>query len=100
MSLLGKSGLSGISRICFNKSQYAAQSIAKLSNCEIPYGYNFIKEFVVQIKTSANKIIEDAVGENISISKIKDSENQLLIAITEKRTKEEIDNLISFLMKH
>ena len=75
-------------------------NIPNLSNCEIPYGYNFIKEFVVQIKTSANKIIEDAVDENISISKIEDSEDQLLIAITEKRTKEEIDNLISFLMKH
>ena len=35
--------------------------------------------------------------DNISISKLKDSDNKLLIAVTEKRTKEDIDKLVKFL---
>ena len=96
MSLLGKYGLSCISKTCFNKSQYAAKEISKISGFSIPYGFNFIKEFVVTTDKSVDKIIENANNENISLSRTKNS-GQILIAVTEKRTKEEIDALVDFL---
>ena len=99
MSLLGRKGLSEIAKICFNKSQYAAKAISSLSGFKIPYGYNFIKEFVVESKTSSTKIVENALNEGISLSSLTGSNNKLLIAITEKRTKEDIDSLICFLEK-
>ena len=99
MSLLGKKGLSEISKICFNKSQYAARAISQIQGFEIPYGYNFIKEFVVKSRVASKKIIENALSEGISISPLEGNDNKLLIAITEKRTKEEIDFLVSFLKK-
>ena len=99
MSLLGRKGLSEIAKICFNKSQYAAKAISSLSGFKIPYGYNFIKEFVVESKTSSAKIVKNALNEGISLSSLKGSNNKLLIAITEKRTKEDIDSLVCFLEK-
>ena len=99
MSLLGRKGLSEIAKICFNKSQYAAKAISSVSGFKIPYGYNFVKEFVVESKAPSAKIIENALNEGISISALKESDNKLLIAITEKRTKEEIDALVCFLQK-
>jgi len=98
MSLLGKYGLSQISKICFNKSQYAAKEISNIKGFSIPYGFNFIKEFVVRSDISVDKIIENAINENISLSKTK-NDNEILIAVTEKRTKKQIDNLVSFLKK-
>ena len=99
MSLLGRKGLSEIAKICFNKSQYAAKAISSLSGFKIPYGYNFIKEFVVESKTSSAKIVKNALNEGISLSSLNGSDNKLLIAITEKRTKEDIDSLVCFLEK-
>ena len=99
MSLLGRKGLSEIAKICFNKSQYAAKAISSLSGFKIPYGYNFIKEFVVESKASSVKIVENALNEGISLSSLRGSNNKLLIAITEKRTKEDIDSLVCFLEK-
>ncbi|MAX09297.1 MAG: aminomethyl-transferring glycine dehydrogenase [Candidatus Marinimicrobia bacterium] len=99
MSLLGRKGLSEIAKICFNKSQYAAKAISSLSGFKIPYGYNFIKEFVVESKASSVKIVENALNEGISLSSLTGSNNKLLIAITEKRTKEDIDSLVCFLEK-
>ena len=99
MSLLGNFGISEIARICFNKSQYAAKLISEIPNFKILFGYNFIKEFVVKTNKSVDKIIRNALNENISLSKVKDSDDKLLIAVTEKRTKREIKDLVSFLKK-
>ena len=99
MSLLGKKGLSQIAEICFNKSQYVAKNISQIPAFKIPYGYNFIKEFVVESKISVKKIIQNALNEGISLSPLENSNNKLLFAVTEKRTKKEIDTLISFLKK-
>ena len=69
-------------------------------NCKIAYNTeNCIKEFVVQINCSAKEVQKKASDKNILIDRPKNdkSDNLLLLAFTEKRTKEEIDKLISFL---
>ena len=99
LSLLGKNGIFEIAKISFNKSQYAAKNISEIPGFSIPYGNSFIKEFVVETNLNRDKLIEDALNENISISPLKNTQNQLLIAVTEKRTKVEIDRLVNFLKK-
>ena len=97
MSLLGKKGLPAIAKNCFNKAQYAAREISKLPNYSIPFGYSFIKEFIVETTKDVNKIVRNALSENISISKAMNKNNKLLIAVTEKRTRKQIDDLVLFL---
>ena len=102
LSLLGES-LKEIAKICYNNCQYAADKIDNLNNFNV-YGDNrsFIKEFVVRTVVSASKIQKDAADNNILIDKpINDkSDNKLLLAFTEKRTKEEIDSLIEFFKQY
>ena len=98
MSLLGRRGLSKIAKICFRKAQYLAKSIESIPGYTLPYGNNFIKEFVVETNKDLDKIIRNAKNENIALSKLKDDKtNRLLIAVTEKRTRQELDQLIAFL---
>ena len=102
LALLGES-LKDVAKICYNNCQYAADKIADLNNFKI-FGNNraFIKEFIVETKVSASQIQKDAAENNILIDKpINDeSDNQILLAFTEKRTKEEIDSLIEFFKKY
>lgn len=98
MSLLGKSGLQRISRLCFDSSQYLARSIEALPNCEIPFGYGFVKEFIVKTRNPAHDIRQAAEAEGLFVGTIDwQGTNYLQIAVTEKRTITEMDNLVEFL---
>ena len=98
MSLFGDSGLRKVAELCFSKAQYTARKISELDGFSILNNdFNFVKEFVVLTQFSAKKIISEAKKEGIGLSCIGDKDDKLLIAVTEKRTKDEIDKLISFL---
>ncbi len=102
LALLGES-LKEVAKICYNNCQYAADKINNLNNFKI-YANNrsFIKEFVVTTVISATKIQKEAAENNILVDKpINDkSDNKLLLAFTEKRTKQEIDSLIEFFERY
>ena len=100
MALMGKEGIYNVANICFQNTQYALEQVKKLNNCKILYdSNNYIKEFVIEVKSSAKAIQLAATKSNLLIDLIKNDldDNKILIAFTEKRTKEEIDTLISFL---
>ena len=100
MALMGKEGIYNVADISFQNTHYALNEIKKLKNCKIAYSTeNCIKEFVVQINSSAKEVQKKASDKNILIDRPKNdkSDNLLLLAFTEKRTKEEIHKLISFL---
>jgi len=100
MALMGKEGIYNVANISFQNTHYAAEKIKELNTCKLKYNTDdFIKEFVVEIKTSAKEIQQKANDNNLLIDIIKNdkNDNQLLLAFTEKRTKEEIDTLVKFL---
>ena len=103
LALLGKNGLPGLAKICYNNAQYAAHSISKLKKFNIyQKNHSFIKEFVIETDLSAKKIQTDALKYNIliDIPKNDTSDSKILLAFTEKRTKEEINTLVSFLSEY
>ena len=99
MALLGKHGICEVATISFENAQYAADKIDQLKNYDILYNKrSFIKEFVVKTNKSAIKIQKEAADNNILIQAINDKEDdKLLLAFTEKRTKEDINQLVHFL---
>ena len=101
LSVLGKRGLPKISQLCFNNAQYAAtEIIKKCTNFKIYHNRrDFVKEFIVISNSSAKKIQKDAIEKNILIDvPLNDKDdNKLLLAFTEMRTIEEIDELVKFL---
>ena len=98
MSLMGKSGLPALAKLCFDKAQYTASKLTELNNVELPYGTDFIKEFTIKINNSAQKVKLNALSKSIFINTIDGDETDSLlqICVTEKRTLKEISTLINF----
>ena len=100
MALLGKKGMPGIANICFENAQYAADKISNLEHFNLNYdNRSFIKEFVVQTKFSAKKLMLDSSknGFNFTLLPNDDSDSLILLAFTEKYNKNHIDSFIKYL---
>lgn len=104
LSLLGKSGLRKVAELCLQKSHYTALRIEELDGFKMKFNSPFFKEFVVQTPVPPEKIIKELLkrkilaGIDLKKSKL-GLENCLLISVTEKRTKEQIDYFVEELKK-
>ncbi|MBO8131479.1 MAG: aminomethyl-transferring glycine dehydrogenase subunit GcvPA [Candidatus Marinimicrobia bacterium] len=104
LSLLGKSGIRKVGELCIKKSHYLYDKIIQLKGFKSVYNKPFFKEFVISTPAKPKEIIKAALGEGffagVELEKFdKNRENQILLAVTEKRSKEEMDQFISFLRK-
>ena len=102
LTALGKEGLREVAVQTTKKAHYAFNEMTKSGNYKPVFDKPFFKEFVVTSEKNAEEINKKLLDENIlgGYSLDKDYpqyENGILYAVTEKRTKEEIDNLISVL---
>jgi len=102
LSLLGKNGLKQVANLCYQKAHYAAKKIAEIPGFRVHTETPFFHEFVIHCPVSASEINERLLDNQIlggyelakSFSSMK---NQLLVAVTEMNTKEEIDYLVETL---
>ncbi|MCF7922643.1 MAG: aminomethyl-transferring glycine dehydrogenase subunit GcvPA [Candidatus Marinimicrobia bacterium] len=101
MSALGKNGLRKVAELCTQKAHYLAEAINKLDGFSLITNH-FFNEFVVEVPGTAKALISHGIKAGffpgIALSQFpNESENQILIAVTEKRTKTEMDNLVACL---
>ncbi len=98
MALMGKQGLREVAKLCLQKSHYLAEQISKVNGFKLKYNQPFFKEFVVQTPIPASeikkKLQQKKILPGIDISKFDGYGDGLLIAVTEKRTKKEMDLFI------
>ena len=98
---MGKYGLPYVAKLCFDKAQYAAKEINKLPLFTLKYGTQFLKEFVVETENDVRSLTKYCALHGFFIHNINNSlKNCFKIAVTEKRTKQEIDNLIQCLKSY
>ncbi|HVP37503.1 MAG TPA: aminomethyl-transferring glycine dehydrogenase subunit GcvPA [Terriglobales bacterium] len=102
LSLLGKNGLKKVAELCLQKSHYAAEQISKIDGFKLQFPGHFFKEFVVETPFPASRVIKLLLKKNIlagiDLSRFdRKLKNSLLVSVTEKRTKEEIDYLVECL---
>lgn len=100
LSTMGKSGLKEVATQCMQKSHYAFDQLTKGSKYEGVFNKPFFKEFVVSSKTSVKDInatlLENQILGGYDLeSDYSNYKNSMLICVTEKRTKCEIDKLTS-----
>ena len=102
MSAMGPQGLREAASQCYHKAHHASSRITELDGYDLVYQKPFFDEFVVQCPVSAKTIIE--TGRQRDILPGLDCQafgigrsDQLLVAVTEKRTVEEIDALVQLL---
>jgi glycine dehydrogenase subunit 1 len=99
LSLLGPQGLRETANLCLQKSRYAAEQICKLDRFELAFDAPTLKEFVIRDRQNrVDDVLSNALNAGIlagvSLSGwYPDLKDCFLIAVTEKRTKAEIDLL-------
>jgi len=104
LSLIGKKGIRKLAELCVQKSHYLSDRVSELKGFELVYRRPFFKEFVVSTPVKAMKIVEAGLEEGFFPGVVLGDfypkrENQLLIAVTEKRSMEELDSFVNFLKK-
>lgn len=101
MSLLGKQGIREVAEQSTQKAHYLAEQINNLDGYSLKFDRPFFKEFVIDTPASPDKIIEDLAEKGfmagIDLNRFGDS--GLMIAVTEKRSKEELDQFVTELGK-
>lgn len=104
LALHGKEGIRDIANKTTQKAHYLAEELQK-AGLKLPYKQNFFREFVVQIPMGVKKAIKKGIKEGylvgIDLGKFKKEwKGHLLVSVTEKRTKEEMDVLVRLLSSH
>ena len=99
LSLMGAQGMPYFAKICYQKARFAAKGVSELENYTLPYSNEFLMEFVVKTTHSANNVVDYCSTKGITIMTVQSdrSNSLLLIAVTEKRTIDEINYLIKCL---
>lgn len=99
LSLLGKEGLRETAQLCADKASYAYQRLTAIPGVKSRFQAKwFFNEFTLELpRPSADviaRLIESGFAAGFPLSRYYDDmENTILIAVTEKRTKQEIGRL-------
>ncbi len=97
LTLMGKEGLKKVAELCFNKSHYAYDQLMGTGKFSPVFTAPFFKEFAVQsteeISNLNDRLLESGFIGGYDLGKnYPDHKNVWLVAVTEKRTKQEIDD--------
>lgn len=102
LALLGRQGIQDVAKFCLQNSHYLADQVQKLDGFDLAFSSPFFKEFVITTPVPPAEIIEKLMLQNIyagiDLSQFDYGiQNGLLIAVTEKRTKDELDIFVEAL---
>ncbi|MDD4168966.1 MAG: aminomethyl-transferring glycine dehydrogenase subunit GcvPA [Desulfotomaculaceae bacterium] len=101
LTVLGKAGLKRVAELCLQKAHYACEQLVGTGKFSPAFGAPFFKEFVVTAQEDAAslnaRLLEQKLIGGYPLSgEYPELGNALLIAVTEKRTRAEIDRLVKY----
>ncbi len=97
LSLLGKHGLRDLAQTCADKAWYAQRRLLEIPGVSMRFpGRWYFNEFVLEMPNAADRVIRRLLERGLAagfplVRYYPHMEKSLLVAVTEKRTKEEID---------
>ena len=103
LSLLGKKGFKQVANLCYQKAHYAAEQIDKLDGYELAFKDSpFFHEFVIRTPRPVNEInfhLQNhwILGGYDLSQDYPELENHMLVAVTEKISKLDIDDFVAAL---
>lgn len=103
LSLLGKNGFKQVANLCYQKAHYAAEQISNLEGYDLAFKDTpFFHEFVIKTPKPVDQINlhlqEHWILGGYELSQAyPELDNHILIAVTEKISKEDIDDFVAAL---
>ena len=105
LALIGKSGLREVACMNLSKAQYAKGRLGAVSGIRLPHSAPTFNEFVVQLPGPAEPILqalrrEERILAGVPlVERFPQWEDAILVCVTERRTRQEIDRLAEALEK-
>jgi glycine dehydrogenase subunit 1 len=104
LSALGPQGLKETADLCARKAHYAAQELCKIPGVRMAFDRPFFKEFVIRLpgdlRSLLNRMASEGYLAGIHLGpSYPDMQDSILVSVTEKRTKAEIDGLAATFRK-
>ena len=104
MDTIGKSGLKQMAQLNLDKAEYAKQQLAKIKGVEVKRSALTFNEFTVHLPKDANEVVGAMMKRGFAAGfplgrYYPGMERYLLVAVTEKRTKDEIDRYVKALQE-
>ena len=94
MSLMGKEGVKEAARLSYAGAHYMADKLLATGKFTMAFDKPFFNEFCVRYNGNVDALQKKFI-DNGFFGGIKVAEDTIMFAVTEKRTKEEIDTLVS-----
>ena len=98
LTALGPQGLRETADLCLRKAHYAAEQLAKVPGVKLKFPRPFVKEFTLSVPGDVNALLAKLRGQGYHAGLplgrwYSDMADGLTVAVTEKRTRAEIDGL-------
>jgi glycine dehydrogenase subunit 1 len=98
LSWLGRRGIVEIGELMLHRTAYARRALAALDGVEPLHEQPVVREFAVRVDAPVEAVIERCAAEGVNPgyplgADYEEHADGLLVAITEKRTREDIDRL-------
>lgn len=93
MSLMGKQGLQEVAHRAYSNAHYLYDELIKTGKFSVVTTNEFFKEFVLKYNGNLEKLEEELLKANI-LNGLSLGNNEVLYCATEKRTQEEMDQLV------
>lgn len=102
LSLLGKQGFKDVAQLCYDKAHYLYDRILADTRFRPTYDSPFFNEFVLTCPIPAvdvvDRLMEHGILAGVRLDRFfPEQENKLLVAVTEKRTRAELDAFVEAL---
>ena len=104
MSVMGKQGMIEVGQLNLQKSHYAAKRLAGVPGITLPFTSPYFNEFVIKLPEGVSasavntKLLKEGFIGGYDLGRAyPELEGHMLIAVTERRTKEQIDEFASML---
>ena len=96
LSLMGREGLKEAARLSYAGAHYLCDKLVATGRFSLVYNQPFFNEFVVRYDGDLDALQQHLTANGI-LGGIRVAPDQVMFAVTEKRTKEEIDQLVSLI---
>lgn len=99
LSIMGKEGLKQAAQLSYDGAHYLQEQLINTGVFTPTHSQPFFNEFCVNYKGDVDKLQQFLIEQGI-LGGIKISDKTIMFAVTEKRTKDEIDSLVRFIKNH